>query len=372
MLRAMKNEQPLLERSPWSRVLVVVLADVAVLTVLLLAFAWPATSTSPRDLPLAVAGPPPAVAQVEERLAAAQPGAFDVVAVPDEEAARAAVLDREVYGAVVLQPEGPPTVLVASAASPAVAQLLTQAAAGLAPGGPGGPDAGAAGPGAVGPIVEDVAPAPADDPRGGGIAAGALPLALGGVATAVGLSLGVRGLGRRLVAALAVAALAGPALVLVLHVGLGALSGDLLAEMAVVSLGLGATVLALLGLHALLGRVGLGLGALTVVLLGNPLSAAASAPELLPSGWGALGQLLPPGAVVSALRAVSGFDGAGALEPLVVLGGWAVAGLAMAGLAVALRSRPRGGVAAPVQPSGTVDRPVPAVPPRQTSPVAGG
>ena len=54
------------------------------------------------------------------------------------------------------------------------------------------------------------------------------------------------------------------------------------------------------------------LGALLALLLGNPLSGLTSAPELLPSGWGALGQWLPQGATATLLRSTAFFDGAGA------------------------------------------------------------
>jgi hypothetical protein len=87
------------------------------------------------------------------------------------------------------------------------------------------------------------------------------------------------------------------------------------------------------------GRPGLGLGVAVVVVLGNPLSAAAAAPDLLPAGWAGLGQLLPPGAVVAALRAVSGFGGTGAAGPLAVLAAWAVGGLLLLGLGVGLTRR---------------------------------
>ena len=68
--------------------------------------------------------------------------------------------------------------------------------------------------------------------------------------------------------------------------------------------------------------LGLGLGAATMLLLGNPLSGLTSAPELLPSGWGTLGQLLPPGATGTALRSVAFFDGAGSGTALLVLTAW--------------------------------------------------
>ena len=82
-----------------------------------------------------------------------------------------------------------------------------------------------------------------------------------------------------------------------------------------------------MGLHRVLGLPGIGLGAAVMMLLGNPLSGA---PEMLPAGWGALGQLLPPGAAGSLLRSTAFFDGAGAWGPVLVLGTWLVFGVALA------------------------------------------
>jgi hypothetical protein len=65
-----------------------------------------------------------------------------------------------------------------------------------------------------------------------------------------------------------------------------------------------------------------------------------SAPEMLPTGWGTLGQLLPPGAAGTALRSVSFFDGAGAARPLAVLGCWLLAGLLLCGVG-SVRARGR-------------------------------
>ncbi|MGH8828575.1 MAG: hypothetical protein ACRDVZ_13475, partial [Jiangellaceae bacterium] len=78
------------------------------LGVLVTAFAWPATNSEPNDVPIAVAGPGPVVDEVSGRLESAQPGAFDVLAVVDEAAARAAIEDRDVYGAIVADPSGAP------------------------------------------------------------------------------------------------------------------------------------------------------------------------------------------------------------------------------------------------------------------------
>ncbi|MGY1821670.1 hypothetical protein [Geodermatophilus sp. SYSU D00079] len=296
------------------------------LTVLLTAFAWPAVRSEPRDLPVAVAGPPAATEPLTQALTAREPGAFDVRTVADEAAALEAVRDREVYGAVVAGADGP-RVLVASAASPAVAQALGQVALGL------GAATGTTVP------VEDVVPTPEADPRGAGLAAGGLPLAIGGIATA---ALTVRLLSRtrqRIAAALGMALAGGMVTATVLGTWLGSLTGGWWAVTGVAALGIAATALALLGLVTVAGTPGFALGAATVVLLGNPLSGLTSAPELLPPGWGTLGQLLPPGATGSLLRSVSWFDGAGAATPLLVLTGWAVAGLLLVATGAAATRR---------------------------------
>ncbi|MGF1664583.1 MAG: hypothetical protein ACFCVG_19325, partial [Kineosporiaceae bacterium] len=312
----------------------------AVVPLLVTAFAWPALRTAPREVPLVVAGPGALAAPAAEALTASQPGAFDIEVAATPEAARAKILDRRAYGAVLLGPNGPEEVLVASAASPTVAQLLTEAATRI-PGGAGRPGGDAEAPRVR---VTDVAPTPAEDPRGAGLAAAALPLTLAGVLTGALLSLRIRGAGRRLGGAVLTAALVGPGVVAVLHGWLGGLDGPVVAEAGVVALGVLAGGLVVLGAKALFGTVGLGLAAATLVLLGNPLSGATSAPHLLPTGWSTLGQALPPGALVSALRGVSGFDGAGTAGPLLVLAAWALAGsAAVLGAAVLSRRRATSG-----------------------------
>ncbi|TCO34119.1 hypothetical protein EV652_102184 [Kribbella steppae] len=302
---------------------VVITLLTALLTVLLIAFAWPAARSEPRDVPLAVVGPAPAVAQVEKGLEQAMPGGFELSAVPDRAAAVQKIEDREVYGAIVLDPQQP-EVLTASAGGPAVAQIITQLATRLSPETPA--------------KVTDVVPLPADDPRGAGLAAGALPLVLGGIIAAALLTQLVRSGAKRMVGAVTFAITGGLALAAVLQFWLGSFEGSYLSNSGVIALSIAAVSLTLLGLEWLLGRAGLALGAAMMMLLGNPLSGLTSAPEMLPSGWGALGQLLPPGAAGTALRSVSFFDGAGAAGPLVVLSCWLVAGLTLCGLG-ALRSQ---------------------------------
>ncbi len=307
-----------------------------VVTVLLIAFAWPAARSEPRDLPLGVAGPPAATGQIVGALNQNAPGAFEVHGYTDRDAAVAAIEDREVYGAIVLG-QGGAEVLTASAASPAVAQILTQLGGRLAQ------QSGAATP----PTVTDVAPLPTDDPRGAGLAAGALPLVLGGILAAVALTRLVPSGPRRIAGAALFAVTGGLALTAVLQYWLGAVDGNYWANSGVVALSIAATSITILGLEWLLGPAGLALGAAIMMLLGNPLSGLASAPEMLPSGWGALGQLLPPGATGWTLRSVAFFDGAAITRPLIVLSCWLAVGLLLCAVGAA-RDRSRRRKLAPV------------------------
>jgi hypothetical protein len=319
----------------------------------LAAFAWPAARLAPREVPIGVVAPAAAVATIEQRLAA-EGDAVAVHRFADEATARAAIADREVYGAVVVAPDGA-TVLTASAASPLVAQLLQQAVATIPAGAPGAaagaqPATGASpapsaqpAPGAPGtrPVrVVDVVAADPDDPRGAALAASVLPLVLAGMAAGLLVWL-AGGTGVAGWAAL-VAASAGAGLVAagVAQGWLGVLGGDWLVNAGVLGLTVLAVAATIAGLAALFGRAGAALGALLMVLVGNPLSGVSSAPELLPDPAGAIGQLLPPGAGGSLLRSTAFFDGAAAGGPLIVLLAWVAFGLAVAGVAALRRRRP--------------------------------
>ncbi|WP_338694035.1 ABC transporter permease [Streptomyces sp. Q6] len=287
------------------------------------AFAWPAARTAPRDLPLGVAGPAAAAGPVERQLGA-RDGAFELHRYADEAAARAAIEDRTVYGAVVAGPDGT-KLLTASAASPTVAQLLQQAVTAQAP------------PGAKVTTV-DVVPAPAADPRGSALSSSVLPLAIAGVAGGAIVTLTrLRGF-RAALALSAAATVVGVAATALTDSWLHVLTGNWWAQAGVLglsTLAVGATVA---GLAALVGPAGIGVGALLMVLLGNPFSGVASAPQLLPEPVGAIGQLLPPGAGGALLRSVAYFDGAQAARPALTLTAWAALGL-LAVLAGGRRAR---------------------------------
>ncbi|GLP64048.1 membrane protein [Streptomyces sp. TUS-ST3] len=300
------------------------------------AFAWPAARTAPRDLPLGVAGPAAATAQVEQGLRQHE-GAFEIHRYADEAAARAAIEDRTVYGAVVVTAQGP-ELLTASAASPVVAQLLQQAVTHQA----------AAGGAEVKAV--DVVPTPAADPRGAVLSSSVLPLALAGIiAGAVVTLLGLRGV-RAVTALVLSAALVGTVAAALAHSWLGALTGNWWAEAGALALATLAVSAAVAGLAALVGTAGIGAVAFLVMFLGNPFSGAASAPRLLPEPAGTIGQWLPPGASATLLRSVSFFDGAAATGPVLTLSWWAALGLGAVLLGNALKARTKSAEPVGVEP----------------------
>ncbi|MDQ0983171.1 ABC transporter permease [Streptomyces sp. V2I9] len=305
------------------------------------AFAWPASRIAPRDLPVGVAGAAPAAERLEQRFEQ-RDGAFEVHRFADEAAARAAIEERVVYGAVVADPRGP-LLLTASAASPVVSQLLREAVTASVP-----EDT---------PVrVTDVVAAPSGDPRGSVLGASMLPLALAGMAAGAMVTLmGLRGV-RAAVTLAASAALVGLAATAVAHSWLGALTGDRWAEAGALALTVLAIGSAVAGLAALLGPRGIGVGALLMVLLGNSFSGVTSAPELLPEPVGAIGQWLPPGAGGSLLRSVAFFDGGAAGGAVLTLSLWSALGLA-----VVLLARRTPATAEPVEPR-------PADPAREPAP----
>ncbi|MFJ8074055.1 ABC transporter permease [Streptomyces sp. NPDC096176] len=299
--------------TPTRRMIAVMVLVPAVVALALWAFAWPAARTAPREVPIGVAGSAAAAAPLEQRFEEHE-GAFDVHRYDDEAAARTAIEDRVVYGAVVAGPGGP-RLLTASGASPVVAQMLKEAVTAQAQ--PG-----------TRVQTTDVAPLPSGDPRGSALAASVLPLALAGVA-AGGLvtMLGLRGR-RAAVALVGASVMVGITAAALAHSWLGVLDGNWWAEAGALSLTVAAIAAPVAGLAALLGTPGIGLGALLMVLIGNPFSGAASAPELLPEPVGAIGQWLPPGAGTTLLRSAAYFDGHAAAAPAVVLSAWAALSLA--------------------------------------------
>ena len=296
---------------------VAILVVPLVVALILTLFAWPSARLEPRDLPIGVAGPAAGVAPLERQLASRE-GAFEIKRYSGPGEARAAIEDREVYGAFVAGPAGL-SVLTSSAASPAVAQLLGNAAS----------QAG------EGVRVLDVAPA---GEHGAALASAVLPLVIAGILTGIVAALLASGGWARAGVVTAIAALTGLAATAIVQSWLGVIEGDWFANAAA----LGLTVLAIgafvAGLYALFGVKGAVAAAALMVFIGNPFSGVASAPEMLPQPVGLIGQLMPPGAGGNLVRSTGYFDGAAAGEHVLVLVAWALVGL-MALLVAGQRQR---------------------------------
>ena len=310
--------QPRVPGASWRRMVTVGGVLIAIMVALVIAFALPGIHSAPRDVPIAIVASQPQRAQIEAALDKAGEGVWHYHSALNLAAAKDQILDRTVYGAFIVT-EGGTKLYYASAASEAVATLLTQTASHL-------------GTAASIPVTAaDIRPFTSRDPRGAGLAAGALPIALGGWVAAVGIIMLIGGTWQRLATAGGFAILGGFALIGVLY-GIGTLQGNYFGNSLAAMLAIGATSFLVLGLQRFLKGIGIGIAALILIVLGNPLSGLSSAPELLPHPWGTLGQLLPPGATGTLLRNVSFFDGHAIALPLIILAAWLVVGLSLHGL----------------------------------------
>jgi hypothetical protein len=314
-------------------VVVVVLALAAAIVAMLVAFALPSVHSGPHQVPVGVTlNATKSQADVEASL---RGDAWHVEHFEDAAALQASIDSRDIMGGIVLAPGGV-IAYTASADGTQAATALTSVAQSIAD------------KHETHLSVTDVKPFTSHDPKGSGFSSIALPIVFGGMFPAVILTRifpGHAGLRRRLAAGLGFAVVTGFALTAFLQYGTQSLDGAFVVNSVGVSLGIAALVLTLLGLEALLGLGGFGLGAAAVMLVANPLSAISTGPHWLPNGWSTLGQLLPPGATGSLLRANAFFDGTGARTPALVLAGWTVAGLVMvlaADRRGPRRARPRG------------------------------
>ena len=291
-------------------------------TFLLFLFTWPAATAEPRDVPLGVVGPAPATDQISSMLEERQPGAFDVTIFASPDEATEAIQNREIYGAIVVGQAV--EVQMASAANPAVAQLITSLgdnlmASNLAQQGIQVPTV----------TVTELAPLPEADVRGMILGSASLPVVIGGIALGALVSLRVRGAWTQLSVVGASALLSGSALAWGMGPGLGALSGDYWTNAITLAAILGAFGFPLVAAHRLAGLGGFGLVAATFFLLGNPLSGISLPPEFYPSVWGEIGQLMPLGAGFDLLKSLNFFESASNQAPLWVLGTWILAALAL-------------------------------------------
>jgi len=305
---------------------IAVMVTVIVSTILTI-FAWPVATASPKNIPVGITSTAPNLAQVvQAQFDQQQPGAFKFVEYKDLAATRAAIAHRDVYGALVISDT--PQMLIASGASPAMAQLLTNISVEL-----GAQITAANGVNAMSFAIEDLAPLGDKDPRGLGLSAGSLPLIIAGIVVGLLGSMRLRRTSQKFLVAGLAGTLAAFSIVAILNLWLGSLQGNYFIEVGVVALGIAAVSLTVMGAAALAGRVGL----LSVIglffIVGNPLGGVALPQELYPSFLGTLGQYLPLGAEVNLLRRVSYFPEASTISQWATLVAWLAVGVLLLVLA---------------------------------------
>ncbi len=321
--------------TPWHTIVLTLLALTVGISIVVLAFIWPAVVSKPQSIPVSLTGTAEQIATVSKAMQASSGGRIDLQSADTRAEAVDLIQHRETLGAIVLGER--PEVLVTSAGSPIVAQLLTGVAAQLQGAANAAAQAQAAAAGVEAPVilvtVTDVVPLAATDERGAGLTASAFPLVIAGFLGGLIIALLVRGRTRRLVAVVAFSVLMGTALTLILQTWLGILQGGFGLNLVAVSLLIASIVAFIVGAHSTLGRPGLPIGVVTIMLIANPISAAAQPVQFLPLPWGAIGQLFPPGAGLTLLRDLSYFPEANSLTgSWLVLAGWTVVGLALVAL----------------------------------------
>lgn len=300
-----------------------------------------AHAPSPDDLPMGVVGSQAQQAQLTEQLEA--DGSFVVEAYDDAAALEQAIRERRAYGGVAFDGQSP-TLYVASAASPSVANLfkakytsayqdeIGKQVESLTAAGKAVPLATVAALTTPPPVV-DVVPLPAADSGGSSLGFVIQALCLGG--SIASLALGrlrglteqstLRGLGHAaLLVAYAVLSSGVALLAMALFdVGTGAEHFTLFWGLALISLAVTASTAAFV---ALLGPAGSLIGGLYFTV-GLIISGSSIAPEMLPRFGHTIGQLLPPGAGATLARDALYFPDASTSSPFVVLGLYSVLGL---------------------------------------------
>lgn len=299
-----------------ARPVAAVVGVTALLSVLLLAFTLPSVHSGPHGVRVGIVADRGVAEQIAGGLDAQDPGALQPEFPTSEQDARAAIAQRRIDGAVIVGRDRVVT-LVTTAGSPSLATVVEGIGTSLAHA-RGLPAA-----------TVDVQAFGHRDPRGIGLSAGALPLALGGWIGALVIMMVARRSHAIAAAALGFSVVGGLALTAVLRFVVGTFDDAFWPVALTAMFSLCATTFAVIGLRMAGGLAGTAVAGVALVVLGNPLSGLTSSPRLLPEPWGTIGQLLPPGAMGSAMRSVAFFGGHGSGAAFAVLGVWLVGGVGL-------------------------------------------
>ncbi len=331
-------------KSTWKPISILIVTLTVILGIMMAAFSLPAVHSGINDLPIGIISSNSNYKSISKPL---EDKGFNVSKYKDVKDVKSNINKRKIYGAIEIDKNGNVNVYKATAASASVAQVLTQMGTQLVNKqqalGRQVINQNLAKTNNVNIIkvlnqklaaldkkqanVVEVKSFPKSDPKGAGLAAGALPIALGGWIGAVAISLFIKGKKEKLLSVIGFAIVGGLGLVGVIQFGIGTFNGNYLLTSMGAMLGIGATGMFVLGILEVMGNAGLGIAAVILILLGNPLSGLTSAPEMLPNGWGELGQLLPPGATGTLLRNIVFFHSNDIVQAVSVLSCYVLLGL---------------------------------------------
>ena len=285
----------------------------------------------PRGVPLGIVGVPAQASALSSALDHQAPGGFNVIAYPSEPAARSAILDRTIDAAVVPGPRGP-LLLVATAVSPSLANATIK-------------DVNAAALSAHLPLsVQDIRPLPLSDPDGLSqvffVIALLAPSVLFGQALVSRVSPGLNPLWQLAVIAVYAAIVAAVATAFADPV-IGALAGEPWGIFGIGTLLAFAAAAIAAAARTWTGGIGYVVLALLLIPVGISSSGTTLGPHMITAWYADLGKALLAGSAMPAVQNTVYFNGNHITMPLLVLSGWALAGvLAMVMAAVLHRPLP--------------------------------
>ena len=363
------NAQETTERSSWIKVISTSLLASLIVALVILAFTWPTKTMEAKNLPVSIAGPEVTVSQFEQSLKDKGIETFELKQASSREEAEQQIKQRETYGAIIFTEGAAPEVLTAPAANAAATQMLNGVATQLnaqiqqkalaaktealtqavQAGGEQGAQAAAQleqmkvqaeQASAMEVKTTAVVPLSENDSSGTGLAIAAFPLVMGGtIGGMLSLTL-INGTWRRFATATLYSVIAGALTTLILSTWFGFIPGDFATLWAAFAATYLATAFFIVGVGALSSPlIGLAVGAVITMFIGNPISGASMPSVFLPGAWGAIGQMMVPGASSTLLRSIAYFPEAATSDQWLVLGSWIAFGLLAGVIGWALKER---------------------------------